>query len=83
MLRKAAQAHWMRVVFSQSPAQEKAPVDADLRNHHFSFQAADDGDGSQHFHGYAKALELGAHLMIDSGDSRIHSLRMVRVNLQH
>ncbi len=57
---------------------EAAHVDVDLRHHHFRLQAADAGDGGQHFDGYAKGFNVSnvsAHLLIDRGDGRIHASR--------
>jgi hypothetical protein len=57
---------------------EAAHIDTDLRHDHLGCEAADAGDGDQHFDGYAKGFDVAVDLLIDAGNGRIHIVELSR-----
>ena len=68
----------------QSPAAgEAAHVDPNLGHDHLGREAADTGDGAQHFDGDTKGFDAAVDLLIDAGNGRIHRLQMIQMQPQH
>ena len=61
---------------------EAAHIDADLRHHYLSREAADSRDGGEHFDGYAKRFDVAVDLLIDAGNGDIQSIALVQVQPQ-
>jgi hypothetical protein len=58
-------------------------IDTDFRHDHLGREAADAGNGGQHFDGYKKGFDVAFDLLIDAGDGRIQSIEMVQMQPQH
>jgi uncharacterized protein with FMN-binding domain len=54
-----------------------------LRYDHLGREAANAGDGGQHFDGCAKGFYVAVDLLIDAGKGRIESIDLVQMKSQH
>ena len=58
---------------------EPAHIDTDLRHDHLGREAADAGNGFQHFDGYAKGFDVAVDLLINAANGRIQSIQLVQM----
>jgi hypothetical protein len=58
---------------------EPAHIDTDLRHDHLGREAADAGNGGQHFDGYAKGFDVAVDLFINAANGRIQSIQLVQM----
>jgi hypothetical protein len=59
-----------------------AHVDADLGDDDRCRQAANAGDGAEHFDGYTKGFDVAVDLLVDRGDGRVEGVDLVQVQLE-